>query len=155
STACGFLAGQADRLVIGKLSLDVLGVYHLGASLANMPTMLVVTLSGQLVFPLYSRLLQSGQDIRTSFAGIHQAAAGFAALLVTGMLCTGPLFIRCLYDNRYQDAGWFLQLLTIAAWFTMLQNTGERVLVADGQTRPLALAHAGKLAVLPVVLFVG
>jgi O-antigen/teichoic acid export membrane protein len=155
STACMFLASQADRLVIGKLSLNVLGVYHLAGSLANMPTVLMVALAGQLVFPLYSRLLQSDQDIGASFARIHQVLAGFGALLVTGLICTGPTLIHCLYDARYRDAGWFLQLLSVVAWFAMLQNAGERILVARGHTRCLALAHAAKLAALPALLFAG
>lgn len=155
STACMFLASQADRLVVGKLSVEVLGVYHVAATLANLPMILMATLSSQLISPLYSRLLQSGGDLRATFAGIHRTVAGFGAVLATGMVCVGPTFIRCLYDARYDDAGWYLQLLSVATWFAMLQTTSERVLMARRQTRLMALAYAAKLVLLPPLLLAG
>jgi O-antigen/teichoic acid export membrane protein len=116
---------------------------------------LMATLSSQLISPLYNRLLQSGGDLRATFAGIHRTVAGFGAVLATGMVCVGPTFIGCLYDARYDDAGWYLQLLSVATWFAMLQTTSERVLMARRQTRLMALAYAAKLAVLPPLLFAG
>lgn len=155
STMCTFLASQADRLVVGKISLHVLGVYHIAAMLANMPTLLMTTLGSYLVFPLYSRLLNSGHDIRDTFGKVHLAVGAFSALLVAGMFIAGPTAIFCLYDARYQGAGDFLQLLAVAAWFTMLQTTSERALEARGQTRFLAIGQILKLAVLPPLLASG
>ena len=103
STACTFLAAQADRLVVGRISLDVLGVYHVAAQIAAIPTMLMVVLGSQLVFPLYS--LDAGQDLRTVFMRVHPLFTGFAALLATGLASAGPTLVRCLYHNRYEDAG--------------------------------------------------
>lgn len=156
STACTFLASQADRLVVGKISgTHLLGVYHIAAMLVNMPTLLVTTLGSYLVFPLYSRLLNSGRDIRETFGNVHQVVGGFSAMMVTAMLVGGPTAITCLYDERYQGAGEFLQLLAAAAWFTMLQTTSERVLEARGQTRFLAMGQMAKLAALPFLLLGG
>lgn len=155
STTCTFLASQTDRLVVGKISLSVLGVYHIAAMLACMPTLLMTTLGSYLVFPLYSRLLNSGRDIRETFGHVHGAVGSLSVLLVVGMLIAGPTAISCLYDSRYQGAGDFLQLLAVAAWFTMLQTTSERALEARGQTRFLAIGQMVKLAALPILLIGG
>jgi O-antigen/teichoic acid export membrane protein len=155
STGCMFLASQADRLVVGKMSVELLGVYHVAATLANMPMVLIMSMSSQLISPLYSRLVNSGADLRTTFGGIHRTAAAFGGLLATGMVCAGPTAIRCLYDTRYAEAGQYLQLLTVAVWFTMLQSTSERVLMARGETRKMAVAQVAKLVLLPVLLLVG
>ena len=155
STGCMFLASQADRLVVGKMSVELLGVYHVAATLANMPMVLIMSMSSQLISPLYSRLVNSGADLRTTFGGIHRTAAAFGGLLATGMVVAGPTAIRCLYDTRYAEAGQYLQLLTVAVWFTMLQSTSERVLMVRGKTRKMAVAQVAKLILLPVLLLVG
>src|SRR5439155_13612495 len=81
NTATAFLASQADRLVIGKISSDVLGVYHMAAQLARMPTLLLVALGNQLAFPLYTRLLRPGRDDRGAVTAVHLLLAGGSALL--------------------------------------------------------------------------
>src|SRR5439155_25715806 len=136
STACGFLAAQADRLVIGKVeSLETLGVYHLASQLAALPAQFVAALCAQLVFPLYSRLFRDGDGEGGAVAGVHRTLGVLAGWLVTGLLVAGPTLVECLYPGRYQDAGRYVQLLAAAAWFTMLQSTGEAVLLARGQAR--------------------
>jgi O-antigen/teichoic acid export membrane protein len=155
STACMFLAAQADRLVVGRISLDVLGVYHVAATLASIPTLLMATLGSQLVFPLYSRALHSGRDSGTVFPRVHLLFAGFAALLATGLAGAGPTLVHCLYRDRYEDAGMYMQLLTVSAWFTMLQGTRELILLSTGRTRALAIGHALRLLSLPPLLLAG
>jgi hypothetical protein len=46
-------------------------------------------------------------------------------------------------------------LLAVAAWFTMLQTTSERVLEARGKTRCLAFGQIAKLLALPGLLVGG
>jgi len=67
----------------------------------------------------------------------------------------GPTFFRCLYDNRYADAGWYAQWLAAAAWLAVLQAAREVVLLAVGRTRAIALGQAAKLAALPPLLALG
>jgi O-antigen/teichoic acid export membrane protein len=155
STACGFLASQADRLVIGKLSLGTLGVYHLATVMACMPTVLVGLLTKQFLFPLYSRVRTSHTDLSRVIAVAHQATAGLAALMVTVLIIAGPTLIQCLYDKRYQEAGWFIQLLGGVTWFSMLQQTSECVLESLGHTRCMAISQMVKLVILPFLLIGG
>jgi O-antigen/teichoic acid export membrane protein len=155
STACTFLGSQADRLVIGKISLATLGVYHIAAMLAAVPTMLMAALGGQLLFPLYSRMLHAGHDLRSAVARPHLAAGVFGGILVTGLACVGPTLVECLYDRRYREAGPLLRLLCAVSWLAILQGTGELALLARGRTRRLALGQVARLLVLPVFLPTG
>jgi O-antigen/teichoic acid export membrane protein len=155
STACMFLAAQADRLVVGRLSLDVLGVYHIATQMAAVPTMLMLTLASQLVFPLYSRALNAGHDLGAVYARVHPLFTGCAAVLVTGLVCTGSTVVRCLYPSRYQEAGWFVQLLPMAGWFTILQSTRDTILLAQGRTPALAAGQTVRLLSLPPLLLIG
>jgi O-antigen/teichoic acid export membrane protein len=154
-TGCGFLASQADRLVIGKLSKETLGVYNVATQLTAVPTLFVAALCAQLVFPLYSRLFREGNDTGNGISGVHRLLGLVAGWLVTGLIVAGPAFIDCLYRGKYQGADRYIQLLAGAAWFTMLQCTGEAVLLARGQARLMALGQVLKLAALVPLMTYG
>jgi O-antigen/teichoic acid export membrane protein len=154
-TAAGFLAMQADQLVIGKKSFETLGVYRVASQLAAMPAQFVAALCAQLVFPLYSRLFRDGASTETGVAGIHRTLGVLAGWLVTGLIVAGPTFIECLYRGKYQDASAYVQILAGAAWFTMLQSTGEAVLLARGQSKLMALAQVLKLIALAPLMYYG
>lgn len=146
-----FLAGQTDKLILGKVSISVLGVFNIAASLAAMPTTLMYALKDQLIFPLYSRHHQGGRDIRDVFRTIHPAAMGFGAFMAAGLIAAGPSAVRCLYDYRYQDAGWMLQLLALGVWFQMLETMSGAVLWATGRPRASAFSNAAKVAVIVAI----
>lgn len=156
STACGFLASQADQLVIGKVgSLAVLGVYRLASQLAMMPSQFIAALCAQLIFPLYSKLFRSGSHGNASVAGVHRLLGLLAGWMVSGLIVAGPTLVRCLYPDRFQDAASYIQLLAAAAWFTMLQCTGEAVLLARGQAKLMAIGQVVKLIALVPLMYFG
>jgi O-antigen/teichoic acid export membrane protein len=153
STIITFLAFQADRLILPKLSgLWLFGIYGRALSLAGIATGLMSTLSTQLVFPLYSRLRHQGRDIRNSFTRVHASAASFGAVLVTGMIGAGPDAVRVLYGSLFEQSGWMLQFLAVGAWFQILEGTTGASLMALGQPRSVTLANASRLLALPVVV---
>jgi O-antigen/teichoic acid export membrane protein len=155
STLCTFLANQADKLLVGLGSLALLGVYNFAAQLAAIPGQLMATLSWQLVFPLYSRRIRAGEDVRGAVAAIHPLAAGVAAFLTAGLLSAGPSLVAFLYDSRYQEAGWMLQLLAVAVWFQTLETLESSVLWTLGRTRAPALSNAAKLAAMAALAPLG
>jgi O-antigen/teichoic acid export membrane protein len=156
STAFTFLAFYSDRLIVGAIPKGeyFLGIYGLALNLVGIATGVMSSLAGQLVFPVYSRLHHAGRDIRTAFRHVHSLSAAFAALLVTGLLSTGPTAVRCLYDDRYIEAAWVIQYLAVGAWFSMLEGTVGASLLAQGQARPVMISTAsrffGMLVFLPL-----
>ena len=64
STALTFFAEQADRLILGKLlTLDVLGVYGVALTLADLPRSVTLALSGKVMFPAISKLTDQPRSI--------------------------------------------------------------------------------------------
>jgi O-antigen/teichoic acid export membrane protein len=147
-TICTFLAGQTDRLVVGIRSLAELGVYHFAATLAQIPTALTYALSGRLLFPFYSKVVQSGGDLATVWRGPHRVVGLFAALLVTGIAASGPHLVKLIYDERYQNAGLFLPLLALGVWFQIFEGIGSALLFATGLNRTSAFSNFSKVVVL-------
>jgi O-antigen/teichoic acid export membrane protein len=153
STIITFLAFQADRLLIPKVSgFQVMGVYGRALALPNIATGLMSAFCVQLVFPIYSRMHHEGRDIRQSFAKVQVRASGFAALLVTGMLACGPAAVRCLYGQAYHEAGWMVQFLAVGCWFQMLEGVFGASLLALG--RPGSMMVSNTFRLIGVLVFV-
>ena len=145
STLLGFLAGQSDRLIFGKLiPLDLFGVYGIAVMLSALPTEAVLKLGGAVVFPAYARLARR-DDFRQVFDRVRLPLLLGSGLIVSGMIAAGPYLIRILYDRRYQEAGWILQFLSAVAWFKILECTNGQALLAKGHVRWVAAGSAAKL----------
>ncbi len=155
SSGCTFFAAQADRLIVGKLSLEVLGVYHIAVVIAALPAGVLAALGAQLVYPLMSGATRQGEPISLVFQRAHRSLAIAAGLLITGMACVGPAFVRLLYNDQYNAAAGFIRLLAVSAWFTALIIPGELALLALGQTRALAAAQGARLLCVPGLLLGG
>jgi len=151
STMFTFLADQSDRLVVGFLSVTLLGVYHLANQIATVPVALMSTVARQIVLPLYSRLIESGKEIGPALREMQVRAGAMTALMIAGLISVGPTFVRCLYDERYQDATWILPLLAVAIMLQIFDNFASSVLIAIGKPRIYALSNFIK--VICLVLF--
>src|SRR5262249_6349733 len=142
SSTLTFVAYQADRLIIGKLtSMETLGLYHIAAMLVALPTSLMGSLTSQLLFPLYSRLLQVGCDVRGEVVRFRTLMASLAILFVSLMIVSGPTAIRLLYDERYAGSGDIFRFLAVNAWIQMLLTMGGSFLLALGQIRWITVGH--------------
>jgi O-antigen/teichoic acid export membrane protein len=146
STVLTFLVGQSDRLVFGKLvPLAVLGVYSVGAMIAAMPAVLLGRMASSVFFPVYSRVRESGQDLREVFVRVRRPVLLLAGWSIAGFAGGGAAVVRLLYDQRYDQAGWIIQLLALAGWFTVLESTNNAVLLARGEAHWTAAGGGAKL----------
>lgn len=147
STALTYLAIRFDVIALGRLeALNVLGVYNIGQNLANLP----ILLTGQAVaWVLLPALSESFREDKEAFGTNVRAARQLintAGVLMIGATAIGaPGFFYVLYDDRYADAGWIVQLLMFSTWLFFLQETTVRILVAMGDSRGQMLANAAKL----------
>lgn len=123
SSVLGFLAGQADRLMIGKfMSIEELGVYSIAAMLAGSAWQLNSKLSQQILFPIYAKLQDATPSVlRPKIARARIAIClGLLPVLVV-LFAFGEQIIATLYDDRYREAGWMLRVLAFG--FSILVGT--------------------------------
>jgi O-antigen/teichoic acid export membrane protein len=155
STMLTFAAQSADRLLFGKLvTMEVLGVYGIGKMMAAAPTEAIGHIAMNVVFPFYSRIVGAGQALRPAFARARRPLLVAAGLGLSLLAATGDSIIELLYDPRYEEAGWVLQVLAIGAWFGVLWTTHIAALLALGRSQWMAAANAAKaigtVALIPV-----
>lgn len=156
STALTFFAGQSDRLIFAKLiPLDMLGVYSTGAMIALLPLNVFGLIERRVVFPVYSEVTRSGEPLAPAFVRLRGAFLTVGGLICGALLGAGAPVIEFLYDPRYHEAGWILQLLTVGTWFTLLQSTYGAVHLATGRAQWVAASSAAKVVGIVAFVLIG
>ncbi len=156
STILFFLAGQSDRLIFGRLiGIEQLGVFSIALIFATIPTQVIWKIGNAVVFPALSRRLEREGDHVSVYDRARLPLLVAGALPVLVLLVCGPELIELLYDDRYLEAGWMLQLLAIATWVQIPQASSGSLMMAFGQPRWIAIANGVKFAGFVICLPVG
>ena len=144
SSALTFLAGEGNRLLIGKL-LDVklLAFFIVANSLAFICSQVATTLGGKVMFPAYAEV---ARERRSDLYGVvlRTRALQTIPLCVVGIVLSlfGQSLIDLLYDNRYHDAGWMLRILALGSIGGAVFASYGGVLWAIGQARQNSIVLA-------------
>lgn len=143
STALTFLAGQADRLILGKLfSLEMLGVYTIAFTLSDLPRQVVLAVSNKVIFPAVSRLAHLPRpEFRMRLLNSRNRILLMLAIGLAFLASFGDLVILVLYDDRYDQAAWMMPLLALGVWPNMLSQTIDPSLFAIGKPSYVALGN--------------
>ena len=154
STAIGYFAEQIDRILLGKLiPLDVLGLYSIAFMLHRVPNDLVAQLGYKVMFPAVTKMLHLPRaELRLRISRVRHKVLIVLAAAIALLAVTGDFLIWLLYDERYQSAGWMLQLLVIGLWPRILINTLGPALLALGKPNYFAYSSALRLVVLIVAI---
>ena len=157
STTMVFLAGQVDRLILGKLfSLELLGIYTVAFTFSELPRQIIVNVSRKVIFPVVSR--QSDlprQSLRTKILQKRKLLLIGLALFIAVFACFGDFLVIGLYDQRYSQAGWMLQILAVGVWPTILADVMARCLYAIGKPQYLAIGHLARFSFTVIMLPLG
>jgi O-antigen/teichoic acid export membrane protein len=113
SSLIGFAASNGEKLLLGAaLPAISFGVFSIAATLLAALTGLVSSLNAHLIFPSLSEALRDGPAVAaTVYARVQRVADLFLGFVAGGLFMSGAWVVRLLYDARYVDAGWMLQLL--------------------------------------------
>jgi O-antigen/teichoic acid export membrane protein len=149
STMLTFLVQHSDRLIFGTMMpLELLGVYSMSLMLTRAPSDLLVQVSNQVAFPIFSR---AANDAR--FASIFDETR--VPFLLTGAvafsltLAGGPTIARTIFPAGYDDAGWMIQVLSIYGLLSIHESYYRVAILAMGKPAVLvvgAIAKAGAMA---------
>ena len=136
SSAMTYLLSQGDRAVLGTLmDAGELGVYSIAFALCSMIVGTAQQMSGNLLFPVFSELAREGGENAISRIRKTRGLALVAFFpLLSFFIAAGPWLVDLLYDDRYSEAGWMLQLLAAGALPHVLVVSAERGLLAFGDS---------------------
>lgn len=145
STILGFFINNADKLILGKLfSISELGVYSIAAMMAKLVGQVYSQLSNQVLFPVYRKIKNVPiHELQKKVAKIRIAMVGSLLPCIWCLVIFGPKIIEILYDQRYQNAGWMLQVLSAGLIPVIMIGIGPFYL-AVGKSNILAFLIAAR-----------
>lgn len=136
STALGFLLMRLDIFVLGSFAgMATLGLYSIAKTLSRISIEALMKLSDMVMFPLYSRLKEQGADtLREKMFKSRALLLGLFLPPLWVLIIGGQWIVDLLYDDRYQFAGWMLQVLASGATATVIITSIYPVLLAVGDS---------------------
>jgi O-antigen/teichoic acid export membrane protein len=138
---------QSDRLIFGKLiPIGLLGVYSIALAWATLPISVVGGVLSAVLFPVLSRLHQSGTDFSQAYLKARRPWAFLGGWLSAGLIAGGPTLIRLLYDSRAASAGWVIHVL---------ETSNGTAPLALGQPKWVAAGNAAKLVGMLILIPLG
>jgi O-antigen/teichoic acid export membrane protein len=123
--------------------------------LAMMPTNALAQLSNQVAYPLYSRTVLKGDPLAPIFRQTRWYFFLFAGWTLSGLIAGGQTIIEIMYDPRYVEAGWVVQLLAIGGLFNVGETVNSHALLALGQQRWNAIARTLMVVGMAIAIPVG
>ena len=154
-----FIGSQGDKLILAALLATAdLGIYSIAFFLASALGMLMNSISSKIFFPLFShigiqdidKLRQVYYNARLKMDFVAGSASGF-------LMATGVFWVGILYDARYHEAGWMLQILSVSLIFNTITTQGLNCLTSIGITKTSAITDAIRTVVtiigIPVMFY--
>jgi O-antigen/teichoic acid export membrane protein len=114
SSIFGFLAANCDRILLGSLiDSTMLGLYVLAFQIVSMVEHVLIKLIGGVSYPAFSEIARERlPSLRSAYYKVHAVVASIAYLSSGLLTVSGQQLIAFLYDQRYSQAGWMLELLS-------------------------------------------
>ena len=112
----GFMINQGDRAILGGLlTSEQLGIYTIAYFIATAPRLVISKLISTVFFPVLSEAFRERKkDLPNIYYKIKNRV-DIITFFSSGILfATGPSLVAIMYDYRYADAGWMLQLLAVS-----------------------------------------
>ena len=120
SSIIGFLASNGDRLLLGGLiDATTLGVYVIAFAIFTSVEALLDKIISYVAFSALSEVIRERPaDLKASYYRFHIIIASVAYFCSGILMFSGRSLIGLLYDRRYEQAGWMLEILAIALLIT-------------------------------------
>jgi O-antigen/teichoic acid export membrane protein len=156
-TILNYLALQSDRLILGKLvALKVLALYGIAYNISDLPRQVILQFCSKVGFPFIAKFMQKSREEYNAVLVKYRAPVLLVgAILLTGTICTGDLFILHVYDKRYAGAAWMVAVLAAGLWHTLLYSTLSPAIMALQKSHYNAIAYAAYCVTLFALLPVG
>ena len=135
-TGLNFLATQGDRLILGKyLSISELGIYSIAFYLSHAIIQIMQTQASKILFPVYSLIIRENNgSLLEKTRKIRLLLMLITLPVISATVIWGDQIVRILYDARYHDAGWMLQILGVGAAIEAVNITLSPILLAKGDS---------------------
>jgi len=156
SSFVGVFALYADRIVLGGLvTPSTLGQFAIAATLVGAINGVFTRLYSTVLMPALSEIVRGDRSRLKEVFYRVRVPTDLMLLFCAGVLgATGQLVVDVLYDRRYAEAGWMLQILAVSMIWVRLDAT-RQLYLALGRPKYTAFLNFARFGTVFVALFVG
>ena len=157
STALTFVATQGDRLVISNwISVAELGVFSIAISLAKVTETISGSISVKLLLPVFSEMRKgSSEQLSRRAMRVELLLFFISAPLILLFAIFGDRIIEFLYDPRYRDAGWMLQVMVVGTLFSAYNEALTTLIIAHTHSHRAAVLQFVRVVLMLSTLLIG
>lgn len=157
STAITFLIQWGDRSLLGLfMTKSMLGLYATATVWSRIAVEALLRLNAQVMFPIYADLINRGDShLRRK---LFKARLALVIVFVPPMWALslgGQWMIDLLYDHRYAEAGWMLQILAVGSVGAVISTTASNILLAAGDSKRHMILQSGRGLILIASIALG
>src|SRR5258708_19965376 len=148
---------ESGRFLLGR-SLDMihLGVYGTATVLTGAILTVVLKVNSDVLFPAYSKVVQEGADrLRQVMLRTRLVIDVGMILPIAAIVMLGSRIVGVLYDQRYQDAGWMLQILSVRLLLVATLSNSESCVIALGHPKYSFLQNLCRTVAMFIAIPVG
>lgn len=152
-SSCIYLVySQGDRMMLGKyLTAAQLGVYSIAIMLSEVVSGVMGKINSNVMFPALSNIINKDRSrLLTVFYKTRLLTDGLMVVPIAVLMLIGAQVIALLYDVRYRDAGWMLQILCVRLLMSSILTSSESCLLALGKPKYAVLQNSLRAAVILV-----
>lgn len=155
SSTISWITVQGDRMILGGfISMAELGMYSLAATWSAIVSLVSVNLSTRVLFPYFRQAIETHIDHSKIHKLRNILGIAYVAICVA-LALIGHWLIVLLYDDRWTDAGWMLQVLALGQVGRSLTGTLMPFMLASGDSFSQMKFSACSAVILVVSLGVG
>ena len=153
SSIIGFLAMNGDKLLLGGLiSTKDLGVYNIASFMIGAVATIVARLLGGVAYPALSETVRDRPyDLQRIYYRFRLPFDAGIMFLAGFLFASGQTIIHLLYDSRYADAGWMLNVLALSL-VALRYNLADQSYLALGKPKMMTMLTLTRTVALFVFL---
>jgi len=137
SSIVTFIAMQGDRLLLGHyITTKELGVYVIAFFLANSIFQVFSSLLHKVWFPVFCDIYRNSQEkLAVEYYNDRLKLDSLTFFIGGFLVASGGAIVDALYDSRYADAGWMLEVLSIRIALSLGPALGVTCMLAMGNSK--------------------
>ena len=136
ASALTYIAQQGDRIYFSlHVSAEKIGIYSIAYMLVMVVVKVIEGLSTKVWYPVFCNSTVDIRGLSNKYYKVRLYSQTVSLLVMLFLVLASPAIIDFLYDSRYQDAGWMLQILAFTLFGATISSVSKVCLTALGKTK--------------------
>lgn len=156
ASVLGFFVNNGDRLMLGSMiDSTLLGIYVIAFLIFSTVDQLAGTVINDVSFPALSEVARERRaDLNRTYYRFRFLLGMPINFCAGGLMISGHALINLLYDPRYAEAGWMLEVLAIGLLMAPFRISIYSFM-ALGAARPMSHISSVRCVALFTLMFLG